>query len=108
MGNVQAADESVAAIEPHFISIDESTETNASEASSMTNNHTSEKKEGAKVTSRKHGVSDSCKGAKRQSNEGNKNGETTKQRNETVKKGVRNVGLRCRSRNGNLAVRVAS
>ncbi|XP_019445824.1 PREDICTED: protein WVD2-like 7 isoform X2 [Lupinus angustifolius] len=109
MGNDQSAD----------VSIHEITETNASEASLMispapsTNrschsNHASENKERAKVTSQKHRASESSEGAKRQSSQGNKNSETTKQSDQTMRKGVRNVGLRNSSRSGNVAVRVAS
>ncbi|KAG5010817.1 hypothetical protein AAZX31_07G200600 [Glycine max] len=77
-------------------------------ADSMTSNHTSGKKEGAKVSSQKHRVSDSCKGARQLSNERNRNVEPTKQRNDMMRKGVGNVGLRNCSKSGNLAVRVAS
>ncbi|TKY59038.1 WVD2 1 [Spatholobus suberectus] len=123
VGNDLDTDESVTATEPHGISIEECAKTNAPEVSlispapstnhsrladSMTNNHTSLKKEGAKVSSQKHRLSDSCKGAKQQSNERNKNGETTKHRNDITRKGVGNVGLRSSSKSGNLAVRVAS
>ncbi|OIW10208.1 hypothetical protein TanjilG_27959 [Lupinus angustifolius] len=119
MGNDQSADESVPATELCSLSIHEITETNASEASLMispapsTNrschsNHASENKERAKVTSQKHRASESSEGAKRQSSQGNKNSETTKQSDQTMRKGVRNVGLRNSSRSGNVAVRVAS
>nr|ACU15127.1 unknown [Glycine max] len=60
----------------------------------MTSNHTSGKKEGAKVSSQKHRVFDSCKGARQLSNERNRNVEPTKQRNDMMRKGVGNVGLR--------------
>ncbi|XP_029128523.1 protein WVD2-like 7 [Cajanus cajan] len=125
VGNDLDTDESLTAREPHGISIEECTKTKASEASltspapstnhsrladSMTSNHTSGKKEGAKVSSQKHrvSVSDSCKGAKQQNNGRNKNGETTRHRNDITRKGVGNVGLKSSSKSGNLAVRVAS
>lgn len=124
MGNDQAVGESVPATEPHSISVEERPQTNVSEASlinspasstnrcclpnSVTNNHTSGKKERGKVTPQKQKVLESCKGEKRQGNEGNKTAETTKHRNEIMRKGVRHVGLRSSSRSGNLTVRVAS
>ncbi|CAL0312150.1 unnamed protein product [Lupinus luteus] len=125
VGNDQSADESVTAIELCSVSIHKITETNASETSlmifshasstnqschsnSVANNHASEKKERAKVTSQKHRASESCKGAKRQSSQGNKNSKTTNQSDQTMRKDVRNVGLRSSSRSGNVAVRVAS
>lgn len=125
MGNGQAAEESVTATKPHSISIEEcpetglispapSTSNNSCPANFVTNNHVpgSGKKEQAKLAPQKHrGVSDSSnKGPKKQSSEGDKSGETTKHRNETMKKGVRNVGLRSSSRSGNnnITVRVAS
>ncbi|KAF1873246.1 hypothetical protein Lal_00016392 [Lupinus albus] len=124
MGNGQSADEPVTTTELCSVSIHEITETNASEASLMispapstnrnchsnyvANNHASEKKELAKVTSQKHRASDSSKGAIRQSSQGNKNSESTKQSEQTMRKGVRNVGLRSSSRSGNVAVHVTS
>ncbi|KAK7362574.1 hypothetical protein VNO77_04691 [Canavalia gladiata] len=124
MGNDQSADVSLTATEQHSTSIEDCAETTTSEASfispapstnhschanSVTSNHTSGKKEGTKVSSQKHrGSSDSCKGAKHHSSEGNRSGETTKHRNDVMRKGVRNVGLRSSSKSGNLAVRVAS
>ncbi|RDX73982.1 Protein WVD2-like 7, partial [Mucuna pruriens] len=114
------ADETVTAREPQGTSIEECAKTNASEVSlisaapstnhsrpadSMSSNHTSGKKERAKVSSQKHRVSDSGKGAKHQSNERSKNGETTKHRNDITRKSVGNVGLRSSSKSGNLVSR---
>lgn len=114
--------ESVTATEPHGISTEECVKTNATQASlispaastnhsylvnSTTNNHTFGKKEGAKVSSQKHWVSNTCKGTKQQSNERNKNGATTKHRNDIGRKGVKNVDLRSSSKSGNI-VSVAS
>ncbi|XP_027347100.1 protein WVD2-like 7 [Abrus precatorius] len=116
MGNGQGADEAVTEKEQRSIWIEESAETNASEASfaspapsnSVTSNRASGKKEEAKVSSQKHRVSDSCKGARYQNNEGNKSGKTAIHRNDMTRKGVKKVGLRSSSKSGNLAVRVAS
>ncbi|KAL2344753.1 hypothetical protein Fmac_006038 [Flemingia macrophylla] len=123
VGNDLATDESVTPRELHCFSIEDCAKTKASEASlitpspptnhtrltdSITSNHNSGKKEGAKVSSHKHRVSDSCKGAKQQKNERNKNGDTTRHRNDITRKGVENAGLRSSSKSGNLAVRVAS
>ncbi|KAL2946428.1 hypothetical protein AAZX31_20G013400 [Glycine max] len=123
VGNDLETDESVTAREPHGISVKECAKNKASKASlispapstnnscladSTTSSHTSGMKEGAKVSLQKHRVTDSCKGAKQQSNERNKNGETAKHRNDIMRKGVGNVGLRSSSKSGNLAVRVAS
>ncbi|KAK7379918.1 hypothetical protein VNO78_34194 [Psophocarpus tetragonolobus] len=124
VGNNPDTDESLTSREPCGISMEECAKTKASEASlispapstnhihlsdSMTSNHTSGKKEGAKASSQKHRVSNSCKGARQQSNQQrNKSGETTKHRNDVMRKGVRNVGLRSSSKGANLAVYVAS
>lgn len=123
VGNNLDTGESITVREPHGISVKECAKSKASESSlispaastnhrhvanSMTNNHASGKKEGAKVSSQKQKVSNSCKGAKQQNNERNKNGETTKHRNDIMRKGVRNVGLRNISKSGNLIVHVSS
>ncbi|KAK7368215.1 hypothetical protein VNO80_10239 [Phaseolus coccineus] len=123
VGNNLDTDGSITVREACDISIEECDKSKASEASlispapstnhghfanSMTSNHTSGKKEGAKVSSLKQKVSNSWKGAKQQNNERNKNGETTKHRNDMVRKGVRNVGLRNSSESGNLIVHISS
>lgn len=110
MGNDQAVHESATATKPRSISIEKFPD-NRCVTDFVTNNHIPGNKEQGKLAWQKHrGVSDSGKGAKKQSSEGNKSGETTKHRNELVKKGVRNVNLRSSSssRSGNLTVRVAS
>ncbi|XP_047173705.1 protein WVD2-like 7 [Vigna umbellata] len=122
VGNNLDTGESITVREPHDISIKECAKSKVSESSlispaastnhrhvpnSMTSNHASGKKEGAKVSSQKQKVSNSCKGAKQQNNERNKNGETTKHRNDIMRKGVKNVGFRNISRSGNLIVHVS-
>ncbi|XP_027920360.1 protein WVD2-like 7 [Vigna unguiculata] len=123
VGNNLDTDKSITMREPHDISVKEFGKSKASEsclispaastnhrhfANSMTSNHASGRKEGAKVSSQKQKVSNSCKGAKQQNNERNKNGETTKHRNDIMRRGVRNVGLRNISKSGNLIVHVSS
>jgi len=121
--NNMDTDGSITVREPYDISNQECVKSKASEASlispapstnhrhfasSLTSNHTSGKKEGAKVSSLKQKVPNSWKGGKQQNNERNKNGETTKHRNDIVRKGVRNVGLRNISESGNFVVHVSS
>ncbi|KAI4357670.1 hypothetical protein L6164_001604 [Bauhinia variegata] len=77
---------------------------------SAANNQISGKKDRTKATPQKQRViSECCKGAKRQGNEGKQKPEPPKHGNEMTRKFVRSIGAKTSSsRTGNLAVRVAS